>query len=1021
VKPLKLTMQAFGPFAGTEHLCFDDLGHNPLFLINGPTGSGKTTLLDAMCLALYNTTTGNERQGSEMHCNQAEPDVETFVEFDFQLRDDCYRIRRLPEQMRPARRGDKLVRQAATATLYRLGPDGTEAGAELLVAKKVSAANDLVARLTGLSGEQFRQVMVLPQGEFRRLLLADSRDREAIFASLFHTGIFRKLEDALKNRAAGVRQRAEAQRNRLQGILSTSGVESLTELEQLIGQTTGSLTTATAAKEGASQAWSAADKALAAAIALEDAFTRLAASRDKAAELAAQAKDFAGRRRQLELANEAERLAPPLVLRTAADSRVEEASRIEEEAKRTLAGAGSALASAVARFEESQKRKPELDAARSRQLELEGFLGKSETLANAIAAHNTVVQAQRRAHTLLADARKQDGARRSDVLNLEAQLLELTERATPLADVGVELATLRPQVEARKQMENAALELARLVPELEKADAARAAAELASAGANTRRDELQLAWHRGQAALLAAELEDGQPCAVCGSTEHPAPAEAEQELTTQAQLERADRALQQAVSAAQAASLHCHSLSGDRQRLERVLAEYRHSLAPLAESLLSDLEEQLAAKEAGIILLQQIQKDTSVLGVKLREARASALGAADAVKTAEAAVQEEDVAVAVAKAGVTAAESDLPREFRAADALAAALTRVRVERAALERELEDAQVAHGEASQARALAEAAAQRAAIDLEKYRAEALQTAADFERALASSLFTTERECSLAAMAEPDRHRLGQLIKDYELACSNNEATLKAQQQQVEGQPRQDLEALRQALDQALDERDTASAAWNGLSQHLHSLQQVKSNFATASTDMQSLEAEYAVIGTLADVANGQTGNKISLQRFVLGALLDDVLVQASQRLLSMSAGRYQLLRKGERSRGKKASGLDLMVYDDHSGSERSVATLSGGESFMAALSLALGLSDVVQGYAGGIRLDTLFVDEGFGSLDQESLELAVRTLIDLQQSGRMVGVISHVTELRDQMEVRIDIEKGASGSRLRVVAP
>jgi exonuclease SbcC len=204
-------------------------------------------------------------------------------------------------------------------------------------------------------------------------------------------------------------------------------------------------------------------------------------------------------------------------------------------------------------------------------------------------------------------------------------------------------------------------------------------------------------------------------------------------------------------------------------------------------------------------------------------------------------------------------------------------------------------------------------------------------------------------------------------------------------------------------------------------LHTLEKVKTEYQSTSAAAATLEAEYAVVGTLADVANGQTGNKISLQRFVLGVLLDDVLIQATQRLRSMSAGRYQLVRKGEKAKSGGASGLDLMVYDDHSGTERSVATLSGGESFLAALSLALGLSDVVQSYAGGIRLDTLFIDEGFGSLDPESLELAIRTLIDLQQAGRMVGVISHVAEMKEQMELRVDIEKGLKGSHLRVVAP
>ena len=197
-------------------------------------------------------------------------------------------------------------------------------------------------------------------------------------------------------------------------------------------------------------------------------------------------------------------------------------------------------------------------------------------------------------------------------------------------------------------------------------------------------------------------------------------------------------------------------------------------------------------------------------------------------------------------------------------------------------------------------------------------------------------------------------------------------------------------------------------------------VQKKLVEAHKKNEELEKQYKTVGTLYEVSNGLTGDKVSLQRFVLSVLLDDVLIQASQRLLLMSKGRYQLIRKEERAKGNKASGLELEVDDAYTGKSRPVATLSGGESFMAALSLALGLSDVVQSYSGGIKLDTLFIDEGFGSLDPESLDLAVRTLIDLQSTGRMIGIISHVTELKSQMGLRIDVKTGRAGSEISVIA-
>ncbi|MGK0501191.1 MAG: exonuclease SbcC [Oceanicoccus sp.] len=213
--------------------------------------------------------------------------------------------------------------------------------------------------------------------------------------------------------------------------------------------------------------------------------------------------------------------------------------------------------------------------------------------------------------------------------------------------------------------------------------------------------------------------------------------------------------------------------------------------------------------------------------------------------------------------------------------------------------------------------------------------------------------------------------------------------------------------------------ADAVWRKIEERNNQLKAVEKKLEQAHKKNAALEAKYKIIGTLSDVANGQTGNKISLQRFVLSVLLDDVLIQASQRLIQMSKGRYRLVRKEDRAKGNKASGLELEVDDGYSGKTRSVATLSGGESFLAALSLALGLSDVVQSYAGGIKLDTLFIDEGFGSLDPESLDLAVRTLIDLQASGRMIGIISHVSELKEQMALRVDVISDRAGSRIATV--
>ncbi|RLA49807.1 MAG: hypothetical protein DRQ65_09745, partial [Gammaproteobacteria bacterium] len=851
---------------------------------------------------------------------------ETFVEFDFELSGSCYRIRRTPEQLRPSKRGEKLVIQRPTARLHRLGEDGSEESGELLVETKVHEANEYIERLTGLSGDQFRQVMVLPQGEFRKLLLADSRDREDIFASLFHTGIFRKLEEALKNRAAGVRQEVQAQRNQLKGILSNGGVDSLESLEKEIGEQTVLVETATAQAGTATDVWSVADKALDAANALDAAFSRLDASNKKAAQLEALTEDYDKKRAQLALALEAEKLSPVMKLRDSAASRKTDALAAEEQAGAKLAGTEVALEEAVAAMAQAQLSKPAIATARARQLELEGFTAKSDTLARAIMLHSGALEVQQQAHAVLDEAMEREESTGADIQKLEAQLIEFQQEAEPLGGYPLQLAQLKPQLVTRRQLGKTVRDLATTKKTLKNAKTSNTAAQKARTAAKASRDAAQLAWHRGQAALLAAELEEGQPCAVCGSKEHPNLAQSGEDLVGQEELELADGDYQDSVSNAQAAQVQCDSLIGDLERLEQALLICQESLGDLADRTVSDIEKEIAALNAGIARLDKLNGDISKVGKALQDCRLLLTGSAKAVKAADKTAQNSDIGLARAETAKAAAESALPEEFRAVDALNTALDQVVGEIAALEKEQDRAQKVHSDATTAKALAESALARAGSDLVKSESEARQTSSDYAEALGSSSFQTEQETMLAAMEARDRTQRGQAITDYEAECNNIKITLKAQQEQVTGKERQDLEALQETVTVALAEKNRLGAALSDLSKHLHTLDQVKTNFEAASAAMEELEANYAVIGTLSDVANGQTGNKVSLQRFVLGVLLDDVLIQATQRLSSMSSGRYQLIRKGEKSKGNKASGLDLMVYDDHSGTERSVATLS-----------------------------------------------------------------------------------------------
>jgi len=858
--PLCLSMQAFGPFAGRETVDFAALGQSPLFLINGPTGAGKSSILDALCFALYGQTTGNERDASQMRCDQAAPDALTEVTLDFRLRGEAFRVRRVPQQARPKARGEGTTTQNAEAQLWRLTADGEQG--ECLVAKSVSDATTQIQGLIGLDASQFRQVMVLPQGKFRELLLAESKDREKIFSQLFQTQIFQRIEERLRTQANQIEHEVNDHRQRVKGILQASDVDSDAALEEE---------------------------------------RRLLAPQHQAAEQA-----FLDAKARREAAEQAERQGQTLQ------------AQFDQQA--TLNAARQAL---LARQDEIQAAQARVDAHGQTQ----ALAPTYQQLQTALETARTTREERSRAEqtmaerqTAQADAQRALEAARPDAEQLPAwreQAFRLQQAVTQCQELA-ELDSQRNRL--ADQVELASAEIDRQRPIIEAAE--------------QHATEQEMRWHQGQAALLAQRLEADAPCPVCGSREHPAPAVAEQTPVTQADVKKARAAFEQA-----------------RQTL--IKAEQHHA----------KLAQQLADKDA---LCQRLRDELGEhASLEVLEADQAKLSAA--IQAADSAWQAAQQAEQQAQTALARAETTL--------------TDVRQRDDRAERALEEARQA-----------------------------------WQQALADSAFDDEAAFNQARLSEADHQCLQNTVTEFQREQAKLEGQLEANQARLEGQTPPDLTALAERVADAKRQEQTHEQTYRQLATRVAQLEATRKKLDAAQAAQADLEAQYRVWGTLSEVANGRTGHRISLQRFVLGVLLDDVLIQASERLIRMSRGRYQLVRREDPSKGNKASGLELDVADTYTGKNRPVATLSGGESFMAALALALGLSDVVQAYAGGIQLDTLFIDEGFGSLDQDALDQAIAMLSELQMGGRMIGIISHVSELKEQMPVRVDVRASRQGSTI-----
>lgn len=868
MRPIRLEMAAFGPYAGHTSLDFTRLGENRLFLICGPTGAGKSTILDAMCYALYGKTSGGERSGAGLRSDYAGPDVLTEVIFDFAVGDKVYRIWRCPEQMRQGRRkSGQLVQQKPESALYEL--DGKEP--RLLAAKETEKR---AAELLGVGVEQFRQIILLPQGEFRRLLLADSKERQGIMRQLFHTERYEKLEEAIGTKARELEKRRKDADLTLQTRLSACGADTAEALAEKTAEAEKETEAAARQCEAAEQAEAAFRKDYDAAQALAGAWARLEAAEAAGRALAAKKESMERKAAEVE--------------RIAAAARLKDA---KEALDQTLADGRKEAAGLKTINVQLEKLRETMAAAEKQTADLE-------------------------AETPRRKAQAEEAARLVRTAELAAGCRQAEEKAAGADAAWKEAAAVRQAAEKEK-----------------------AAADAARTEARRDANAYELAFLHGQAAYLAAGLREGEPCPVCGGVHHPAPAEAAGDLPDKSAVEAkrqaaetADRQAEEAARAAEAARQEETACAAER-------AAAAASLELIEKELPPDLRDpEAVARRREMLLREQAQWEADVRAAQTRRQQAG-----EALKGAE---KEEE------------------------------LTRGRVE----------------------TLRAQYAERRETLLARAQAAGFADIAAFEPYFGR----IGEEASLR-----------QELNDYEAAVKAEKAKADAARQDTGGAPKPDMaewEARQAAVSARTKEAVAALTRWKGT---LALCRETRQAVDAILAEQQEIDRQYQLAGRLAKLFRGDE-NGVNLERFVLGALLDDVLRKANLRLSAMSGGRYQLSRRLDRDDRRKKSGLDLDVFDSYTGQARPANTLSGGETFLASLSLALGLADVVQEYAGGIRLDAIFIDEGFGTLDAESLDLALRTLTGLQGQNRLVGIISHVAELEERIPAKLRITKTDCGS-------
>ncbi|MFD8899772.1 AAA family ATPase [Streptomyces ardesiacus] len=989
----RLDITAFGPFGGSQSVDFDDLSAAGLFLLHGPTGAGKTSVLDAVCYALYGSVPGARQsggQGMTLRSDHAATGTRTEVRLELTVAERRLEITRQPPWERPKKKGVGTTVDKAQTWLREYD---VKAGTWKDLSRSHQEVGEEITQLLGMSREQFCQVVLLPQGEFARFLRADAEARGKLLGRLFDTRRFAEVEKHLAEWRRGTEARVRegdaallADAHRMQQAAGSAMdlpelapgepglADAVLEAAALARATARErLAVADCRLTATESARDAAERDLADARELDRLQRRFAEARERAARLAERADDHRAVRERMERGRKAEAVAPALELRDAAETEHRRAAAAEARARvplpRALADAGPAGLAAAAR--RAAEELGGLASARRAERRLAELVREREGLDRQEHADEEVRQ---EAEAWLADWE-------TTRAGLQARVDSAQEAATRAEQLAVQRDPAQRRLVAARRRD-------RLTDDTEAAR--RQSLALAEAAVEARGAWLDLKEQRlhGIAAELAANLTDGAPCAVCGATEHPAPARKGAGHVDRAAEERA-------LAAYQAADER-------RADAERRLGTVREALAA-ATAEAGDAPTARLAEEA-----EEIERDYT-------RARTDASGlhpAQEALRRAE--HEREERVAAQQQAAVRSASRVEARERleREQTSLQAELTRARG--AAESVETRAAQLER----QATLLTEAA------DTSRAAADTAQRLKDADARLADAAFRAGFDtpaAAAAALLDDAAHRELQRRLD---AWQSEDAAVRAVLAEADTadaarRPPADLAAAERAAADAGRRLREAASARDDAARCCAELDRLSAQAATAVRRLAPLREEHTRVARLASLAAGTSADnerRMRLESYVLAARLEQVAAAATARLLRMSSGRYTLVHSDDRT-GRGRSGLGLHVVDAWTGRERDTATLSGGETFFASLALALGLADVVTDEAGGVRLDTLFIDEGFGSLDDQTLDEVLDVLDALRERDRSVGIVSHVADLRRRVHAQLEVVKGRSGSLLR----
>lgn len=1036
MRPIKLTISAFGPYASKQVIDFEELKGRNIFVISGKTGAGKTTIFDAISYALYGEASGESRETDSLRSHFADDNTETYVELEFELRGEKYTVNRVPKQKKKKARGEGYTEKSADATLTL--PDGK-------VITKVKNVTDKIIEILGITREQFKQIVMLAQGEFKKLLLADSVEREGIFRKIFNTYDFEKIQAELKDKAANLSKNRTKSKHEMEiNLKNIKGEHDIVideyvdfplvieKLKDLLERDNNIYKTLNEEGKEVDNNLQVKNQEKAIIETNNNLLKEKEIITKALEELLSKEDEYKNKSKTIidgKNAKEVKYIEDKLIETT------KKLTKREEDYNLSLKNIDSLKlkqeeANKLLQIEESKECDREKLSVEINNLnKLEEKIIELDSLNNKVmhlkqSAENSKLQIinNKKETEELKKSKEEKELQLKDIATLETKKVELE------SDIKAKNKTLdevRELFKVIRSFQNTYIEHNNKAKEYKEF-------EVEYKKVKENYEKMDDLYKKEQAGILASKLQENEPCPVCGSTNHPNKATIKENLKipTKEELKVAKENLDKLEKENLEKINNLTTLNSNKTTyLEQVnnhlsmlsatlnidktfnseTAKVVKNLGTELKSVIDKLKYELLKVIDKISLKEKIEKELNLITTTINEREHSLIKLEECEKNYTTELTQNITKIDEYKKEIPENITDLKTlnnlievKTKELNISKEKLAKLRLENENLAKKLE------GENSTSKEINKS--------IEELKLEIANNKANFNEAIKEQGFDNIQTYEDAKLQISMVESLEKEVENY-----NSELKLtKAKQEDIINKTKDIVFMDITTIDEEIRSIQNNKKELESKLRELHAIivgnKTILKNVENLNIEFKEIEEEYKVLGELADLANGKKAPYISFERYILASYFEDIIEAANIRLEKMTGDRFSLIRKTSKSKGAGQKGLELEIYDNYTDSSRDVSSLSGGESFKASLSLALGLSDIVQSNAGGVSLDTMFVDEGFGTLDPQSLDNAIDSLLELQRGGRLVGIISHVEELKERIDAKLEVTSTSKGSKV-----